>query len=196
MFDELAEQGWSQSHDLVSVEWARSLALQCQNLYDQGRFAPAAVGFRQTKSVQTQIRGDSILWVEDAGVPSLQNDVNEFLQTLQDEMNQALYLGLKRFEAHFALYPPGRGYEKHIDNHTGLSHRRITFVFYLNENWQKSHGGALTLFDPLETHERIQTIEPRLGNFILFRSELFPHQVEESFETRKSLTGWFRDDAL
>ena len=142
MFDELAEQGWSQSHDLVSEEWVRDLALQCQKLYDDGRFAPAAVGFGQTKSVQTQIRGDSILWVEDSGLPKLQNDVNEFLQALQDEMDQALYLGLKRFEAHFAVYPPGRGYEKHIDNHTGLSHRRVTFVFYLNEKVISSFQGC------------------------------------------------------
>jgi SM-20-related protein len=76
---------------------------------------------------------------------------------------------------------------------------------YLNEDWQKADGGELSLFAPKsadadsseKSHDKkIHSIKPRLGNFLLFRSELFPHQVEESFKTRKSLTGWFRDDAL
>jgi SM-20-related protein len=203
MFDDLAGQGWAQSIDhgseIVSQEWMRNLALQCQNLHDSGAFTQAAVGHGSTKSVHTQIRGDSTLWLEDCQSPELQQEVANFLQTLMQELNQSLYLGLKRFESHFALYPPGSGYQKHIDNHQGLSHRRITFVLYLNENWQTADGGELSLFDPKDSDassKKIHSIKPLLGNLVLFRSELFPHQVEESFKTRKSLTGWFRDDAL
>ena len=196
MFDDLAEQGWAQSHDLISQEWAQDLARQCQKLHDSGIFTQAAVGHGSTKSVHTQIRGDSTLWLEDCQNPALQSEITEFLAGLMQELNQALYLGLKRFESHFALYPPGSGYQKHIDNHQGLSHRRVTFVMYLNENWQTADGGELSLYDPKIQDKKIHSIEPRLGNFLLFRSELFPHQVEESFQARKSLTGWFRDDAL
>ena len=200
MFDDLAGQGWAQSSDqgsdIVSQEWVLNLALQCQNLHDSGAFTQAAVGHGSTKSVHTQIRGDSTLWLEDCKSPELQKGIADFLQELQQELNQSLFLGLKRFESHFALYPPGAGYQKHIDNHQGLSHRRITFVLYLNEDWQTTDGGELSLFDPQVPTQKIHSIKPHLGNLVLFRSELFPHQVEESFKTRKSLTGWFRDDAL
>jgi SM-20-related protein len=205
MFDDLAEHGWAQSHDLTSQEWARNLALQCQKLHDFGVFTQAAVGHGSTKSVHTQIRGDSTLWLEDSQSPELQSEVTGFLQNIMEELNQSLFLGLKRFESHFALYPPGAGYQKHIDNHQGLSHRRVTFVLYLNEDWQKADGGELSLYEPQSasadssgnvSDKKIHSIKPQLGNLLLFRSELFPHQVEESFNVRKSLTGWFRDDAL
>ncbi|MNK99825.1 2OG-Fe(II) oxygenase superfamily protein [compost metagenome] len=196
MFDDLAEHGWAQSHDLITPAWAQDLALQCQKLHDSGVFTQAAVGHGSTKSVHTQIRGDSTLWLEDSQSPALQSEVSNFLTELMQELNQTLFLGLKRFESHFAWYPPGSGYQKHIDNHQGLSHRRVTFVLYLNENWQNADGGELSLFAPDEPDKKIHSIKPQLGNFVLFRSELFPHQVEESFKVRKSLTGWFRDDAL
>ena len=200
MFDDLADRGWAQSHDhdasLLAPEWTGDLARKCQSLYDAGSFTPSAVGHGKTKSVQTQIRGDSTLWLEDLQEESLKNEISGFLQVLQQELNQALFLGLKRFESHFALYPAGSGYEKHIDNHQGLNHRRITFVLYLNENWQQTDGGELSLFSQTLPDNKIHSIQPVLGNLILFRSELFPHQVEASLQTRKSLTGWFRDDAL
>lgn len=196
MFDDLAGQGWAQSPQLISQEWAQNLARQCQTLHDSGRFTQAAVGHGSTKSVHTHIRGDSTLWLEDTQDSALQTEVSEFLQNFMQELNQGLYLGLKRFESHFALYPPGAGYQKHIDNHQGLSHRRITFVLYLNENWQTADGGELSLYDPKNPDIKTNSIKPQLGNLLLFRSELFPHQVEESFKVRKSLTGWFRDDAL
>lgn len=196
MFDDLAAKGWAQSPQLISQDWASHLAHQCQTLHDKGVFTQAAVGHGSTKSVHTQIRGDSTLWLEDCQDPQLQNEINGFLQDLLQELNQGLYLGLKRFESHFALYPPGSGYQKHIDNHQGLSHRRITFVLYLNEGWQTADGGELSLFDPQSPDKKTNSIQPQLGNLLLFRSELFPHQVEESFKARKSLTGWFRDDAL
>lgn len=196
MFDDLAAKGWAQSAELISQDWASNLAHQCQTLHAQGAFTQAAVGHGGTKSVHTQIRGDSTLWLEDCQNPKLQTEISGFLQDLMQELNQGLYLGLKRFESHFALYPPGSGYQKHIDNHHGLSHRRITFVLYLNEGWQTADGGELSLFDPQNPDKKINSIQPQLGNLLLFRSELFPHQVEESFKARKSLTGWFRDDAL
>lgn len=203
MFDDLAEQGWAQSHELVAQDWAQNLALQCQKLHDSGIFNQAAVGHGSTKSVHTQIRGDSTLWLEECQNLVLEKEVSDFLTELMQQLNQSLYLGLKRFESHFALYPPGSGYQKHIDNHQGLSHRRITFVLYLNENWQSADGGELSLFEPTSADaatkaadKKIHSIKPQLGNLLLFRSELFPHQVEESFKARKSLTGWFRDDAL
>lgn len=189
MLEELAQKNWAVSKSVFSLDFCRSLAHECQNLSKEGHLNKASIGRGSTKTVRKEIRGDFILWLDEH--PFL-----ESLEVIRQKLNEFFFLGLKRVEAHFAFYPPGTGYEKHIDNHRGLSHRKITFVLYLNENWQKSHGGELSLYNPEKDDERIAQIEPTLGTLILFRSDLFPHQVEKSTTNRQSLTGWFRDDAL
>lgn len=189
MLQELAEKNWAVSKQIFSKDYCQNLAHECQKLALQGHLQKASIGKGTTKQIQGDVRGDFILWLDDH--PFL-----NALEEIRQELNRFFFLGLKRVEAHFALYPPGAGYDKHIDNHRGANHRKITFVLYLNENWQKSDGGQLSIFNPEQEHEKIAEVEPTLGTLILFRSDLFPHQVEKSTADRMSLTGWFRDDAL
>lgn len=187
---------WACSKNIFPASFCRSLAFECQNLFSQGALKPAAIGFGHSKVLHQNIRGDLTLWLDEANSSPLQQHMHQELGTLLRELNRSFYLGLKRFEAHFALYPPGAGYDKHIDNHRGSGARKITFILYLNENWQKGHGGELSLYAPDQPDQLIKQFEPTLGTFLLFRSDLFPHQVEKSLQPRLSLTGWFRDDAL
>nr|WP_295899834.1 2OG-Fe(II) oxygenase [uncultured Bdellovibrio sp.] len=195
MFDELATKNWSSSTQLFPREFCRKLAQECQRLHDQGEFNKASIGRGATKTTHSEIRGDFTLWIDENTASPLQQNFLSHLQTLLEHLNHSFYLGLKRFETHFALYPPGAGYDKHIDNHRGSGARKITFILYLNESWQKGHGGELSLYQPDHEDTLITQIEPQLGTFVLFRSDLFPHQVEKSFQPRLSITGWFRNDA-
>ncbi|WP_373997764.1 2OG-Fe(II) oxygenase [Bdellovibrio bacteriovorus] len=195
MLDDLAQNNWAVSSTVFTREFCQNLAHECQKLHSDGAFHKASIGRGATKTVHTEIRGDFTLWIEEAHATSLQKDFLSNLQLLLQKLNQDFYLGLKRYETHFALYPPGAGYDKHIDNHRGSGARKITFILYLNESWQKGHGGELSLYQPDQENILITQIEPVLGTFVLFRSDLFPHQVEKSFQPRLSITGWFRDDA-
>jgi SM-20-related protein len=177
-------------------EFCQSLAQECQKLSQEGQLQKASIGHGSSKTLNNEIRGDFTHWLDEKSASSVQQNFLAGLDTLRVELNRSFFLGLKRVESHFALYPPQAGYDKHIDNHRGLNHRKITFVLYLNENWQKGHGGELSLYNPDKDSEVIAQVEPRLGTLILFRSEIFPHQVEKSTTPRMSLTGWFRDDAL
>ena len=47
-------------------------------------------------------------------------------------LNQSLFLGLNELEAHFAHYPAGSGYQRHLDSFQNSNLRRITIVVYLN----------------------------------------------------------------
>lgn len=196
MFDELTTQNWSSSRTLFTPQFCFRLAQECQNLFQQGQLQPAHIGHGATKLQNAEIRGDSTLWFDEISASPLQKIFLKHLSTLLERLNRSFYLSLKRYEAHFALYPPGAGYDKHIDNHRGSGARKITFILYLNESWQKGNGGELSLYDPTEENNMITQIEPTLGTFVLFRSELFPHQVEKCFKPRLSITGWLRDDAL
>ncbi|UYL07559.1 2OG-Fe(II) oxygenase [Bdellovibrio sp. SKB1291214] len=194
-FEKLAEKNWALSAEVFAPEFCASLAQECQKLYSDGFLKKASMGPSGNKLISAEIRGDFTLWL-DEGNSETQKQFLQSLNVIREELNQFFFMGLKRVESHFAFYPPEAGYDKHIDNPRGASHRKITFVLYLNEAWQKEHGGELSLYNPENPEEMIARVEPRLGQLIFFRSDLFPHQVEKSFNPGLSLTGWFRDDAL
>ncbi|QDK46106.1 2OG-Fe(II) oxygenase [Bdellovibrio sp. ZAP7] len=194
-FEKLAENNWALAADVFAPDFCAKLAQECQKLYSEGELKKASIGPTGNKLTAAEIRGDFTLWL-DEGNSSLQKEFLKCLDIIREELNQFFFMGLKRVESHFAFYPPEAGYDKHIDNPRGASHRKITFVLYLNESWQKDHGGELSLYNPEKPDELLARVEPHLGQLIFFRSELFPHQVEKSFNPRLSLTGWFRDDAL
>lgn len=196
MFDDLAQKNWARSEDIFPKSFCLALAKECQILHNEGAFKKASIGHGVSKSLRSEIRGDSTLWIEKETASSLQTDLLGQLNVLMQELNQNFFLGLKRFETHFAFYPPGTGYDKHIDNHRGSGARRITFILYLNDNWQKGDGGELSFYHPENEDSLITQIEPKLGTFVLFCSDLFPHQVEKSFQPRMSITGWIRNDTL
>jgi SM-20-related protein len=195
MFEDLAQNGWAVSSQVFDPAFCQMLARECQKQHADGQFTKASIGRGVSKATHAEIRGDFTRWMTEDSTNPLEQDFLRALHDISQSLNQFFFLGLKRFETHFALYPPGAGYDKHVDNHRGTGARKITFILYLNENWQKDHGGALSVFDPNDENHQIAQVEPRLGNFVLFRSDLFPHQVEKSFQPRLSLTGWFRDDA-
>jgi Predicted proline hydroxylase len=196
MMDELATQQWSTSSEVFPLEFCQSLLQECLRLENEGALKKAAIGFGQEKSIHSEIRGDSTFWLsENTENPTHQNFL-EALCAIREQLNRGLYLGLRREEAHYAVYPPKTGYQKHVDNHRGQGHRLITFILYLNENWQSLDGGALSIFKPENDEDLLTQVPPQMGTFVLFCSDVFPHQVEESFAPRRSLTGWFRNDAL
>ncbi|MGE5085928.1 MAG: 2OG-Fe(II) oxygenase [Bacillota bacterium] len=196
LLEELAKKNWAISEEVFTPEFCRDLAHECQKLSERGQLQKASIGHGSSKILDNEIRGDFTLWLDEKSSSSVQQSFLAALEQIRQELNRFFFLGLKRVECHFALYPPKAGYEKHIDNHRGLNHRKITFVLYLNENWQSGDGGELSIYNPENDSEVIAQVIPRLGTLILFRSELFPHQVEKSAAFRMSLTGWFRDDAL
>ncbi|WP_347357525.1 2OG-Fe(II) oxygenase [Bdellovibrio sp.] len=195
MLESLAQNNWATANDIFPSEFCLALAQECHRLHHQGELTKASIGHAGSKTINSEIRSDFTLWLEENTASELQQSFLDQMELLKQTLNQFFYLGLKRFESHFALYPPGGGYDKHIDNHRGSGARRITFVLYLNSDWKKGDGGELSLYEPENENQLIKQIEPRLGTFVLFRSELFPHQVEKSHSHRLSLTGWFRNDA-
>jgi len=113
------------------------------------------------------------------------------LEGLRLAVNEALYLGLFDAELHFAVYPPGAGYKRHLDRFRDDDRRTLTVILYLNPpDWSATDGGQLS-FWPQDTGPAL-TITPRGGTLVTFFSDQFWHQVEPAHRQRLSLTGWFR----
>lgn len=149
----------------------------------------AKIGRNDDRVKATEIRSDKIQWLQrdNGGV------VDHYLaqmEAIRLDVNRHLYLGLFEYEAHFAKYEPGDFYQKHVDSFQGAENRKLTTVFYMNEEWSEGDGGELLVYD-LDDN-LLERIEPISGRLVVFLSERFPHEVLTSHIDRYSIAGWFR----
>lgn len=155
-------------------------------------------GVGRSAGLEKSIRGDKIKWLAKDELSEAQKLAWDFLENLKLSFNRNLFFGLKDFETHTTVYPKNTFYKKHIDQFkvTGQGmesidskFRKVSFIIYLNENWNKNDGGELRLFD--SQNKEIQQILPQFGRAVFFLSEEFPHEVLETKRERVSMTGWF-----
>lgn len=176
------------SDSLISEPVVQQLLELANSKYSQDDFRPARVGKDLNKKRVDNIRGDEISWIEDWQQPGLVS-IKNLLDMIMLISRQDLFLPLKRFESHFAVYKPGTYYKKHRDQHKHLPSRVLSCVIYLSD-WKPHYGGQLTIYD--EDLSPIN-IEPRPGRIVVFDSRL-EHEVRSVNSMRWSLTTWFRDD--
>ncbi len=188
IIDDLATQGWSRQDNFLPESLTRELAQECRARAQSGALAPAGVGRGQGQAVREGIRGDQIQWLE-PGQHAACDQYLAAMDELRQALNQALYLGLEDYESHFALYPPGAFYQKHLDRFRDDDRRTLSAVFYLNDDWQAEQGGALRIYPG---NAQPQDLLPSAGSLVLFISAELPHEVLPATRERLSLTGWFR----
>jgi len=110
-------------------------------------------------------------------------------EELRLELNREAYLGLIELELHYARYPPGAGYARHVDQPFGSSQRKVSLVLYLNADWAPHHGGVLRIH---ETDDRTLDIDPLGGRLVCFLTPGREHEVLQARRERLSISGWFR----
>lgn len=153
---------------------------------NQSQFTPAAIGAADDRMIKRDIRGDLTWWLDrkrDTELTLFWELVNETIAMF----NRYCYLSLSGYEFHYAQYPPGGHYDKHIDQFQQRNNRMISMVIYLNEDWQEGDGGELEIFRP---DAGSVLVKPLAGRCVLFKSAEVPHAVRTSFTDRRSLTGW------
>jgi SM-20-related protein len=188
----LADDGKLIWPDFLSQDEVRQLRAEIDAR--RATFQAAGIGREQGYQRDTTIRGDEVLWLDNdtpLSVPIL-----AALESLRQTFNSELYLGVAEFEAHFAVYPAGGFYKRHLDQHRNRDTRVVTFVLYLNEDWHESDGGQLRIYLDGEQSGIWQDVTPCGGTLVLFLSDRFEHEVIPATRERRSLTGWFRRRAL
>lgn len=184
--DVLAAQGYTLMDGFVSSETAKYLISLVEQRRADDLFKQAGVGRSLQHRKNKEIRGDKINWLKESPSDPVLAEIIERIHNLRLQLNRMCFLGLQDLESHLTLYEPGTGYARHRDAFNNRSHRVITFVLYLNENWQHQYGGQLKLWTE---HGNEILIEPLEGRLILFKSEL-EHEVLKCTKNRYSLTGW------
>ena len=186
--DDLAERGWSQQNLFLPDALTRSLAAECRRRASEGELAPAGVGRGPSSQIREGVRGDRIQWLE-PGQAAACDRYLALMDSLREALNRGLFLGLEDFESHFALYPPGAFYLKHVDRFRDDDRRTVSAVLYLNEDWASEQGGQLRMYlDDEVEHD----VVPSGGCLVVFLSGNVPHEVLPATRERLSLTGWFR----
>lgn len=185
--DDLAERGWSQQNLFLPDALTRALAAECRQRAAEGELAPAAVGRGPFSEIREGIRGDRIQWIEPGQAQACDRYLG-LMDSLREAMNRGLFLGLEDFESHFALYPPGAFYLKHVDRFRDDDRRMVSAVLYLNDDWLPEQGGQLRMYLDGAEHD----VLPSGGCLVVFLSGDIPHEVLPATRERLSLTGWFR----
>jgi SM-20-related protein len=153
----------------------------------RGDFHAAQIGGDDKRQRREDIRGDSTCWIASPLLPAEQTLLREFEQ-LRLELNRRAYLGLFDLELHYAWYPPGAGYQRHVDQPHGRAQRRVSVLLYLNEGWTPAAGGELRMFDAAGHRD----IEPIAGRLVCFLTPDREHAVLPTQRDRLSISGWFR----
>jgi len=216
---DLETRGWAHAPGALDAELVAALRQEAEALEAAGETHMGRVGRAQNETKALSIRKTHIAWLN--GASAAQTRFMQGADALRVEMNRRLFLGLFEFEAHFAVYPPGGFYARHMDAFTlptagagAFSGRRaergrvVSMVAYLNKGWAPADGGQLALWEsvPLDEHGRpdmsrlddvppVAEVEPEGGGLVLMLSESIPHEVRLSHATRYAIPGWFRVNA-
>ena len=177
--------------DFFGPALTAALRGDCQMSSGRGDFREAAIGGGERRQTRTEVRGDEILWLQQPASSEPQRTCLDRFEELRLTLNRTLQLGLFEFESHFARYPAGALYARHIDQLRGGSHRKLSCVLYLNENWKPEDGGELRLYLDGDGAE-FEDVLPQGGRLVVFLSGRFAHEVMPATRERISIAGWFR----
>src|SRR5450830_143612 len=192
--DAIRANGYAIIDNFPPAKLIASLLLEAGTLQHNKAMQLAQTGKLAAEKPGTSVRGDLTYWLDSKNkdTSDAQQAYLLAMDTLQKQLNRQLYLGLFELETHFAIYPIGAVYEKHIDQLQHNKHRILSSVLYLNENWHAEDGGALRLYLDDTLLAGFKDISPIGGRLVVFLSDQFWHEVLSAKRQRTSLTGWFR----
>lgn len=184
--DQLAEKNYVTIDDFVPVDLYDDLKRFFQARLEQEEFDQAGIGSVFNNQLVTSIRGDYTYWIDKNRDTEIA-PVFTLVEELVSKINRYCFLSLSGYEFHFAHYPPGSFYRRHLDQFKDRSNRMISVIIYLNDHWKPGNGGELKLFGEDESETLIQPLARRC---VLLRSDSVEHEVMKTEVSRFSLTGW------
>jgi SM-20-related protein len=162
------------------------------NLIDRknkGLMHPAGIGKKFTHTHNLIVRGDLISWIDNDSTDQFERAFLDKMSSFVTYLNETCYTAINDFEFHYAFYDVGSFYKRHKDQFHSDKGRKFSFVTYLNDNWQDTDGGQLSLY--LENNEVV--IRPKSGNVVFFKSNEIEHEVHPTItRSRLSIAGWLK----
>ncbi|MFC0520906.1 2OG-Fe(II) oxygenase [Mesonia maritima] len=191
IIENLSAQKFSIVDEFFSSEEVDLLRATLLDKYEEDRFKKSAIGNKVNESIEKSIRGDFILWINEAEQSELEKLFFNKINDLVAYLNRTCFMGILHKEFHYAVYPEGTFYKRHLDTFQNDGRRKLSIVCYLNDEcWQKSNGGELVIYKENETEE---VIYPLPGRVVIFESQFLEHEVKPVKKDRRlSITGWLK----
>lgn len=185
---DLSRAGISIQDRFVSPDVASSLRDCASTREAHGDFAAARIGGSGAELRRKTIRGDFTCWLQQPLLPP-ESALLQQMEELRLHLNREAFLGLFELELHFAKYPPGASYARHVDKPRGSAVRKVSLVLYLNSEWQRADGGELRIHHGAND---FTDVEPLQGRLVCFLTADREHEVLTARRERLSISGWFR----
>jgi len=198
LLQSLEQDGFAVIPEFLPAAEIASLAQDAIRLQLIGAMRQAGTGKGAVivRNSANKIRGDFTHWLGDTEDTSpIQQQFLQIMETVRSALNQHFFLGLFDIEAHFAIYPPGAAYSKHLDQFHENQRRQVSCILYLNDTWLPTDGGQLRLYLDGTDEVPYRDIEATGGTLVAFLSSRFWHEVMPAQRERMSISGWFRTRA-
>ena len=135
LIDNIAERGFGIIDNFLTTQDITLLQEDLLQKYEQEGFKKAGIGKQDHFQIEHAVRGDYICWFDKENREVAQQAYLEKLNKLMTFINRTCYLGINDVEVHYALYPKGSFYKRHLDQFLFDDKRKLTVICYLNENW-------------------------------------------------------------
>ncbi|WP_149304325.1 2OG-Fe(II) oxygenase [Pareuzebyella sediminis] len=193
VIDDILQNGHSVIDGFLEENLVLSLRTDLLKKYEDDCFKKAAIGNRTNETIKTGIRGDFILWIYEHTTDYSHRLFLDRINDLVVYLNKTCFLGILRTEFHYAVYPEGKFYKRHLDAFENDDRRKLSVVCNLNEDdWLPEHGGELVLYLKGTAGEVPKTVYPFPGRAAVFESRVLEHEVKAAIRQRLSITGWLK----
>ncbi|MEX1002023.1 MAG: 2OG-Fe(II) oxygenase [Crocinitomicaceae bacterium] len=189
--DQLAEDDFVVLDHFIDEDLFQLIFNFFEDRLNENDLKVAGIGALGDHTINKKVRGDFIFWL-DRSRDEVLHEFYERVDELIIKLKTYCFLPISDFEFHLAHYPPGTFYEKHIDQFKERNNRLISFVLYLNPNWQPGDGGELLI----HKKDKVITINPLGRRLLVFKSDKVEHEVAQTAKNRYSLTGWLLNNPV
>ena len=194
IIEDLLQRKYSVIDNFFSTEEVEVLRNGLLAKYEEDQFKKSAIGNKTNELVEKEIRGDFILWLNEAEAGTVENVFFNRVNNLVDYLNRTCFMGILHKEFHYAVYPEGTFYKRHLDTFQNDGRRKLSVVCYLNdETWLEENGGELTIYVDENGEEKAIDLYPFPGRVVIFESQELEHEVQRvKHFKRLSITGWLK----
>lgn len=190
---DLVEKQYCIADNFFDAEEVAALRDSMKQKYREDEFKKAAIGNKVNEVIAKSVRGDFILWLNEAEAGPAEKYFFDKINSLVAYLNKTCFLGILTKEFHYALYPKGTFYKRHLDTFQNDARRKLSLVCYLNdEDWKPENGGELVIYTEENGKEIAKSIYPLPGRVVIFESQVLEHEVKPVNTTRLSITGWLK----
>ncbi|MBD0823244.1 2OG-Fe(II) oxygenase [Aestuariibaculum marinum] len=193
IISDISTQQFSIVESFFTNEEVELLRQSLIDKHEDHAFKKAAIGNRVNETIEKSIRGDMILWIDEAKADVVEQVFFNKINDLVGYLNKTCFMGILHKEFHYAVYPQNTFYQRHIDTFQNDDRRKLSVVCYLNEDgWLPENGGELVLYLNENGQETKKVIYPFPGRVVIFESQIIEHEVKVVNTERLSITGWLK----